>query len=275
MALLPIPVVLRLRMETKQRLGVISLLSLGIIVALIGSIRSYYVWRSVISYDLTWYSTPHWICAMVEVLVAIICACVPALRHLVRGKLLIPWVTHQSSGANTPEKSQGLSRAQTTMKGGGRTITERYYPYATGAGEGVYQTIDFDGADVDEKDAFGHSVNIMSDAPRRGRKMYGRLSGDWRFSLEEPREPEPASSDDFNVDDIGCRKSLEIRVSYHEGSNDVKSLHIHRPQKIQDFGSLSYSQSDITPSLTATDDALMDGQSTKPGSSWLVDSTLR
>jgi hypothetical protein len=54
-AILPIPMIMKLQMPLKRRLGVIFLLSLGFIVVIAGIVRSYFVWYSLIkSYDQTW-----------------------------------------------------------------------------------------------------------------------------------------------------------------------------------------------------------------------------
>jgi hypothetical protein len=66
-AILPFPVVFRLQIDKKQRWNVISLLSLGIFVAVIGSIRCYYLYMTIYTHDANWWSTPHWICSELEI----------------------------------------------------------------------------------------------------------------------------------------------------------------------------------------------------------------
>lgn len=90
--LLPIPLVMRLKMPLKQasiqsslpplwkhlsneqqRIGVCVLLSLGVVVTVAGVVRTYYIWQSLInSWDETWYSYPLWICAAIEIDVAVV-----------------------------------------------------------------------------------------------------------------------------------------------------------------------------------------------------------
>lgn len=73
--LLPIPLVMRLKMPMRDRIGVCILLSLGIVVTVAGVVRTYYIWQSLInSWDETWFSYPLWICAAVEIDVAVVCA---------------------------------------------------------------------------------------------------------------------------------------------------------------------------------------------------------
>lgn len=71
--LLPIPLVMRLKMPLRDRIGVCILLGLGIVVTVAGVVRTYYIWQSLInSWDETWFSYPLWICAAVEIDVAVV-----------------------------------------------------------------------------------------------------------------------------------------------------------------------------------------------------------
>ncbi|TKA78707.1 hypothetical protein B0A49_02522 [Cryomyces minteri] len=80
---LPIPIVMQLQMPIRQRIGVIFLLSLGFIVTNAGVVRTYFIWKSLVkSYDETWFAYPLWIAAAVEIDLAVICACAPALKPL-------------------------------------------------------------------------------------------------------------------------------------------------------------------------------------------------
>jgi hypothetical protein len=78
-AILPVLAVFRLQVDPRQRWTVIGLLSLGFLVTLAGCLRTYTIWRTVESYDLAWWSTPHWICSEVEIDLALVCAIIPAL----------------------------------------------------------------------------------------------------------------------------------------------------------------------------------------------------
>ncbi|USW48445.1 hypothetical protein Slin15195_G017640 [Septoria linicola] len=81
--LLPIPLVWRLKMPVKHRIGVCFLLGLGFIVTIAGVLRTYFIWESLIdSWDETWYSYPLWICAAIEIDLAVICACAPSLKPI-------------------------------------------------------------------------------------------------------------------------------------------------------------------------------------------------
>lgn len=71
--LLPIPVILRLQMPRRQRIGVIILLSLGLVVTVAGALRTYYLWYDLVdSYDITWLSFPLWISATVEIYLGLV-----------------------------------------------------------------------------------------------------------------------------------------------------------------------------------------------------------
>ena len=70
-AILPMIAVYRLRVDARQRWSVISLLSLSFFVAIAGCFRTYYVWKTVDTYDMSWWGTPHWICSEVEIDVAL------------------------------------------------------------------------------------------------------------------------------------------------------------------------------------------------------------
>ena len=73
--LLPIPIVMRLQLPLRQRLGVMVLLCVGIIATAAGTVRTYFVWLSLIgSWDETWYSYQLWISACVEIDLAVVSA---------------------------------------------------------------------------------------------------------------------------------------------------------------------------------------------------------
>lgn len=71
-ASLPIPILFKLKMDQRTRLNVLSLLSLGYLVALVGSVRTVLVWHLFDTNDLTWWAAPHWIASEVEISIAIV-----------------------------------------------------------------------------------------------------------------------------------------------------------------------------------------------------------
>lgn len=109
---LPIPMVMRLKMRSRQRLAVVSLLALGFIVTIAGIVRTFFIWIAFMaSYDETWFSYPLWIAAAVEIDLAVITACAPSLRPLI-ATYARPLVTSISkrSRAGTQEPSGEASR---------------------------------------------------------------------------------------------------------------------------------------------------------------------
>lgn len=65
---LPMPLIWSLKLPARQRLAVISIFALGVVVNVAGSVRTVYVWKSVVvGYDVTWIGWPVLIAAMVEI----------------------------------------------------------------------------------------------------------------------------------------------------------------------------------------------------------------
>ena len=122
---LPIPIVLRLQMPLKQRIGVCILLCLGFIVTIAGSIRTYYTWKSLLdSWDEPWYAYPLWIAAAVEIDLGLvscritfalnsmlttsqICSCAPAWKSLLAKPIreLSSKISSLRSPSNSPDSS--------------------------------------------------------------------------------------------------------------------------------------------------------------------------
>lgn len=71
-ATLPLLAVFFLHVDQRQRWNVVGLLSLGFLVAIVGCVRCVYIWKALESYDLTWWAGPGWICAQVEISVALV-----------------------------------------------------------------------------------------------------------------------------------------------------------------------------------------------------------
>ncbi|KAK3701660.1 hypothetical protein LTR37_015312 [Vermiconidia calcicola] len=107
--ILPIPLVMRLQMPLKQRIGVCVLLCLGMIVTIAGAIRTYYSWKSLLdSWDETWYAYPLWIAAAVELDLGLICSCAPAWKALLQNpikQLSSKLSSLRSSQSNSPNSS--------------------------------------------------------------------------------------------------------------------------------------------------------------------------
>ena len=106
--ILPIPIIMSLRMPLRQKLGVTSLLSLGFVVTIAGVVRTYYIWKTLLdTYDETWDSMPLYICATVEIDLAVLCACAPALKPLFK-----PFVTEVKEMITSVGERNGAARSR-------------------------------------------------------------------------------------------------------------------------------------------------------------------
>jgi hypothetical protein len=76
-AALPIPMIMRLGMISRQRISVLLLFCCAFLVSVVGSVRCYFVYLVFWTDDMTWYSSPHWICSEVEICVAMVSTYVP------------------------------------------------------------------------------------------------------------------------------------------------------------------------------------------------------
>lgn len=89
--LLPMPTLFRLRMPLGQRISLVVLFGLGTVVVVAGVMRTYWVLQVEIryavdpAYDLTWDGFNIWVWTALEVNLAIVCGCAPALRRLFTG----------------------------------------------------------------------------------------------------------------------------------------------------------------------------------------------
>jgi hypothetical protein len=73
-ALLPIPAILSLHIDKRQRWSVINVLSLSILVFLAGCVRVYYVYQTMMAtYDTTWWAEAHWIASEAENYLSLVC----------------------------------------------------------------------------------------------------------------------------------------------------------------------------------------------------------
>ncbi|KAE8151264.1 hypothetical protein BDV25DRAFT_97957 [Aspergillus avenaceus] len=98
---LPMPLIWNLKLPARQRIAVISIFGLGIVVNIAGTIRTVYVYKSMVaSYDTTWLGWPVFLAASIEINLGLICASAPALRPLVTFFLprLLSSTRHYASG---------------------------------------------------------------------------------------------------------------------------------------------------------------------------------
>ncbi|KAL2814581.1 hypothetical protein BJX63DRAFT_193130 [Aspergillus granulosus] len=108
--ILPMPLIWNLKLPTRQRVAVISIFALGIVVDIAGSIRTVYVWKSmIVSYDTTWEGWPVLLAATVEINLGLICTSAPALRPLVAFFLPRLLGSTYRYGSNRQSRSMKLS----------------------------------------------------------------------------------------------------------------------------------------------------------------------
>jgi hypothetical protein len=81
-ALLPILGAFTFNVATQQRWHVISLLSVGFIVAIAGCFRCFYLWKVVDTYDTSWWAVPQWVCSEIEINLALVRKILP-ITHIV------------------------------------------------------------------------------------------------------------------------------------------------------------------------------------------------
>ncbi|RHZ62348.1 hypothetical protein CDV55_105770 [Aspergillus turcosus] len=106
---LPMPLIWNLKLPTRQRIAVISIFGLGIVVNVAGSVRTVYVWKSMVaSYDTTWLGWPILIAASVEINMGLICASAPALRPLIGFFLPRLLQTSRNDASGTGRKGNKL-----------------------------------------------------------------------------------------------------------------------------------------------------------------------
>jgi hypothetical protein len=237
-AILPIPIVFRMKMSTVQRWSILSLISLGFLVAIVGFVRTYYVWLLFASNDLTWWSGPHWICSEVEISLAMvrnilypmsnvlygqcinsvqICACAPALRPLV-GRVF--------SGERPVAKE--LARSFLS-KGRHPTVSSvsTYSPYATSTDTKFHHSFDLEGIAVD---GYGYVVTITAGNGEMQRQKSKRYWPFGRSDIEDsvlsggrwPFHRRGNSIDEKMAMEIVTTRSLELHESIYE-ARDYKS----------------------------------------------------
>lgn len=97
--IIPIPLIAKLQLPIRRRIGAIILVSLGFIVCIAGAVRAYYTWLSLISsYDQTWYCYGVWISAAIEIDLGVV-SCISATAQL---KELIQQYTNYDANRYAP-----------------------------------------------------------------------------------------------------------------------------------------------------------------------------
>lgn len=72
---IPMPLIWNLKLPARQRIAVMSIFGLGIVVNVAGSVRTAYVYESMLAtYDATWYGWPILLSAAVEINLGLVCS---------------------------------------------------------------------------------------------------------------------------------------------------------------------------------------------------------
>ncbi|QDS68660.1 hypothetical protein FKW77_001990 [Venturia effusa] len=155
LAALPIPVLFQLRMKASQRCEVILLLCLGFLVATVGVVRTYFVYASFVSDDLTWFAGPHWICA-----------CVPSARCLIKnaGKALRNFPEEVSRSLS--RRAEGSTNRRPDSESSHRFLDPKLSIYAAQAEIQLSRAFDVEGIGLD---SFGYTVTITAGEPVKKR----------------------------------------------------------------------------------------------------------
>ncbi|KAF2402985.1 hypothetical protein EJ06DRAFT_316167 [Trichodelitschia bisporula] len=214
-AVLPFFVVSRLRMDNKQKWNVISLLSLGIFVTMIGCVRCYFLFMTIWTADPNWWSTPHWICSELEIDSALICACAPALRP----RIVSLWRRYKKSQNNAPKPTKRI-----TSDTGDTKLTSAKDPEDMPTwGTTVFRTIDLEGIAID---GLGYTVRISG--PFCKKKKKSARKEEWMASMTR----KGSSAENLGISsqasqkqpvEIVTEKSFEVRESFHENILDENS----------------------------------------------------
>ncbi|KAL4883316.1 hypothetical protein BJY04DRAFT_216616 [Aspergillus karnatakaensis] len=133
--ILPMPLIWKLKLPVRQRLAVISIFGLGIIVDVAGSIRTAYVYKSMLaSYDTTWEGWPVLLAATIEINVGLICTSAPALRPLVN--LYLPRLVGSSHRYGS-SRSQDRNRISWKLRSSTTASKQSRSSHHYGAKEGM------------------------------------------------------------------------------------------------------------------------------------------
>lgn len=82
--ILPCPIVWKLNMPRKARVGALGMFLLGLLICICGLLKTRYIYTLFHTYDESWVATPIWILSAVELDVGVICSCAPGLRVVAR-----------------------------------------------------------------------------------------------------------------------------------------------------------------------------------------------
>ncbi|GME21832.1 putative cfem domain-containing protein [Neofusicoccum parvum] len=110
---LPIPELLKLQLNTKKKLGLLAMFSVGIFITIASIIRLQTLVHFSNSHDPTWDNIPATYWTAIEMNVGVSCACMPALRPLLKGafpKLGTLFSSSKGATGNTSNSSGTIER---------------------------------------------------------------------------------------------------------------------------------------------------------------------
>ncbi|KAF2431911.1 hypothetical protein EJ08DRAFT_696058 [Tothia fuscella] len=190
---LPIPLILRMNMQKRQRYGVAALLALGYIASIAGIVRTYFTYRTFYqTYDVTWWEYPGFLCAALENDLGVICACIPTLRplwpHVFGGPINVltakikSWSSSKSSSAEpSANRSPNQTNAQDTV-----SPALRVWPSPKVRPRPLSRSVDHFGVLEDANGSSGDDINlvIQTHGSREGLNQTSRL-----FNEVDKRDP--------------------------------------------------------------------------------------
>jgi hypothetical protein len=233
-AILPVLAVFQLRVDPRQRWSVIGLLSLGFLVAFAGCFRTYYLYKTVGTYDLTWWSTPHWICSEVEIDTALVsysqvgisgpansnaslqtCACAASLRPL------IGYMYRKCKGLSTEiQRTPSLeSKPPRSVKSNVPTTVSTELSSVGNDHEGqtswtslMSRTIDLEGLGVD---GFGYRVTITGPPRPKGLLRRGMSKAQRVRQSKQSRNAESAGDGEI-IDQVVMETTFEVTEVFQD-----------------------------------------------------------
>ncbi|KAJ5262970.1 hypothetical protein N7524_008275 [Penicillium chrysogenum] len=166
---LPMPLIWSLKLPARQRLAVISIFALGVVVNVAGSVRTVYVWKSMVTgYDATWLGWPVLVAAAVEISLGLICSSAPALRPLIAA--FLPRLL--SSTRNITSSYNQRTRSHKIWYSTGRSRTSRlvaddlHQPSYNSDRFEIMRTVEMESwteSRLANHDKMGHGYDITSD----------------------------------------------------------------------------------------------------------------
>ncbi|KAM5357516.1 hypothetical protein ACJZ2D_016191 [Fusarium nematophilum] len=111
MLALPIPMLWKVKMPKRQKLGLIGIFMTGSFVCVIGFLRIQSLFGLMGLHDLTWHLVDGYVWVVIEMNTGIICACLPFMKPFL--KHIFPRVFGSSLGSSYRQSSNGQSRAVT------------------------------------------------------------------------------------------------------------------------------------------------------------------